>query len=153
MPNEELIYRITRAVYGRLGERADEHEVENLVMDVYRAIEPVVGADGGAAASSSQSAAGGGEGRADRLVVSVFGVDSPGIVASVTQILADAGCSIVDINQTVVQGKFAMVIVADISRARETAAALKERFRREGERLSVRIYAQREDLFNAMHRV
>ena len=150
MPNEELIYRITRAVYGRLGERADEREVENLVMDVYRAIEPVVEAGVGAAPSSMTA---GGEGRADRLVVSVFGVDHPGIVAAVSQILAEAGCSIVDINQTVVQGKFAMVIVADISRARETAAALKERFRREGERLGVRIYAQREDLFNAMHRI
>ena len=93
------------------------------------------------------------EGRADRLIVSVFGTDHPGIVAAVSQILAEAGCSIIDINQTVVQGKFAMVIVADISRASETAAALKERFRREGERLGVRIYAQREDLFNAMHRI
>jgi predicted amino acid-binding ACT domain protein len=46
-----------------------------------------------------------------------------------------------------------MVIVADISRARESAAALKDRFRAEGERLGVRIYAQREDLFNAMHRI
>src|SRR5215207_8911847 len=156
MPNEELIYRITRAVYGRLGERADEREVENLVMDVYRAIEPVVEAGGGTSSSlssSSSAEAAGGEGRADRLVVSVFGVDHPGIVAAVSQILAEAGCSIVDINQTVVQGKFAMVIVADISRARETASALKDRFLREGERLGVRIYAQREDLFNAMHRI
>lgn len=153
MPNEELIYRITRAVYGRLGERADESEVENLVMDVYRAIEPVVEAGGASKGAAPSSMTAGGEGRSDRLVVSVFGVDHPGIVAAVSQILAEAGCSIVDINQTVVQGKFAMVIVADISRASETAAALKERFRREGERLGVRIYAQREDLFNAMHRI
>jgi ACT domain-containing protein len=149
MPNEELIYRITRAVYGRLGAAADEREVENLVMDIYRAIEPVVGAN----SASESRLADGGEGRSDRLVVSVFGVDHPGIVAAVAQILADAGCSIVDINQTVVQGKFAMVIVADISRARENASALKERFRKEGDRLGVRIYAQREDLFNAMHRI
>ena len=32
-------------------------------------------------------------------------------------------------------------------------AELKERFRAEGERLGVRVYAQREDLFNAMHRI
>ncbi|MGB8510778.1 MAG: hypothetical protein WCD76_20570, partial [Pyrinomonadaceae bacterium] len=62
-------------------------------------------------------------------------------------------CSILDINQTVVGGKFAMIIVADITRAKESAAALKDRFRTEGERLSVRIYAQREDLFNSMHRI
>jgi ACT domain-containing protein len=83
----------------------------------------------------------------------VFGVDHPGIVAGVSQILADAGCSIVDINQTVVQGKFAMVIIANTSRSQSSATELKERFRAEGEKLGVRIYAQREDLFNAMHRI
>jgi len=53
----------------------------------------------------------------------------------------------------VVQGKFAMVIIANTSRARSSAAELKERMRSGGEKLGVRIYAQREDLFNAMHRV
>jgi ACT domain-containing protein len=155
MANEELIYRITRAVYGRLGAGADEREVEALVMDVYRAIEPTLGAGGGASSGGArgEGAAGQAEGRSDRFIISVFGVDHPGIVAGVSQVLAEAGCSIIDINQTVVQGKFAMVIVADISRARESAAALKDHFRNEGERLGVRIYAQREDLFNAMHRI
>ena len=147
MANEELIYRITRAVYARLGAEADERTVEALVTDIYRAVEPVVGEGG---ARSRESA---GEGRADRLIVSVFGVDHPGIVAGVSQILAEARCSIIDINQTVVQGKFAMVIVADISRAGDSVTALKDRFRGEGDRLGVRIYAQREDLFNAMHRI
>ena len=149
MADEELIYRITRAVYGRLGAGADERTVEALVMDVYRAIEPALGRGG----DGGGGARGGAEGRADRLIVSVFGTDHPGIVAAVSQILAEARCSIIDINQTVVQGKFAMVIVADISRAGENVSALKERFRGEGERLGVRIYAQREDLFNAMHRI
>lgn len=148
MADEELIYRITRAVYGRLGTQADERTVEALVMDVYRAIEPALGRGG-----EGDAGKGTGEGRADRLIVSVFGTDHPGIVAAVSQILAEARCSIIDINQTVVQGKFAMVIVADIARAGESVAALKERFRREGERLGVHIYAQREDLFNAMHRI
>jgi ACT domain-containing protein len=152
MANEELIYRITRAVYGRLGAGADERTVEGLVTDIYRAIEPVVAADGAGVENPRERAAREG-GSAERLIISVFGVDHPGIVAAVSQILAEAQCSIIDINQTVVQGKFAMVIVADISRARESAAALKDRFRAEGERMGVRIYAQREDLFNAMHRI
>ena len=161
MANEELIYRITRAVYARLGAQADERTVENLVTDIYRAIEPVVGANGSSSSDGSSDTGASGasaraareEGSASRLVVSVFGVDHPGIVAAVSQILAEARCSINDINQTVVQGKFAMVIIADISQARESAVALKDRFRKEGERLGVRIYAQREDLFNAMHRI
>ena len=152
MANEELIYRITRAVYGRLGAGADERTVEGLVTDIYRAVEPVIASDGAGGENARERAARE-VGSAGRLIVSVFGVDHPGIVAAVSQILAEAGCSIIDINQTVVQGKFAMVIVADISKARESATALKDRFRAEGERLGVRIYAQREDLFNAMHRI
>ncbi len=144
MPNEDLIYRITRAVYERLGPGADEQMVEQLVTDIYREVNL-----SGTTGSPARSA----EGSSSRLIISVFGMDHPGIVAGVSQILAEASCSIVDINQTVVQGKFAMVIIADSSRARESTSELKERLRREGERLGVRIYAQREDLFNAMHRV
>ncbi len=159
MANEELIYRITRAVYERLGAATDEQTVSNLVTDIYRVVAPAVESTG---TSSSVNA---GDNRASlndqrderdaasRLIVSVFGVDRPGIVAAVSNILAESDCSIADINQTVVQGKFAMVLIADMRRAHQSAADLKERFRREGERLGVRIYAQREDIFNAMHRI
>lgn len=162
MANEDLIYRITRAVYSRLGTGAEEQTVEQLVTEIYREVEPFLHINGTDYSSSQSSRAfpttgsistQSGEGSSDRTIISVFGVDHPGIVAGVAQILAEAGCSIVDINQTVVQGKFAMVIIADTSRARESATELKERLRREGEQLGVRIYAQREDLFNAMHRV
>ncbi|MDQ2936353.1 MAG: ACT domain-containing protein [Acidobacteriota bacterium] len=159
MPNEDLIYRLTKAVYSRLGATADEQTVEQLVTELYREVEPFLSANGTSYPAlqsfspsrglSSQSQ----EGSSDRMIISVFGVDHPGIVAGVAQILAEAECSIVDINQTVVQGKFAMVIIANTSRARESATELKERLRRAGEALGVRIYAQREDLFNAMHRI
>jgi ACT domain-containing protein len=157
MPNEELIYRITRAIYDRLGSAADEQTIEQLVTDIYREFEDALNKKtvfstarplpASATLSSFQ------EGSSDRMVISVFGLDHPGIVAGVSQILAEADCSIIDINQTVVQGKFAMVIIADTTRARESATALKDRLRLAGEKLGVRIYAQREDLFNAMHRI
>lgn len=155
MANEELIYRITRAVYGRLGANANEQDVEALVLDVFRAVQPeLAAADQAAPVSSSRYGSTGTDpGSSQRLIVSVFGVDHPGIVAGVANALAELDCSIIDINQTVVQGKFAMVIIADMSRAKESAAGLKEKFRSEGDRLGVRIYAQREDLFNAMHRL
>jgi len=158
MANEELIYRITRAIYERLGAGVDESAVEQLVTDIYRPVEPELARNGAAPAqtrslSSSPGAAATQEGSADRLVISVFGVDHPGIVAGVSQILAEAGCSIVDINQTVVQGKFAMVIIANTSRAQLSVTDLKDRFREQGEKLGVHVYAQREDLFNAMHRI
>jgi ACT domain-containing protein len=152
MANEDLIYRITRAVFERMCNAVDDATFEQLVTDIYKQVAgatnnrpPAV--DRGAGQMTSA------EGSSDRMVISVFGLDHPGIVAGVSQILAEASCSIIDINQTVVQGKFAMVIIADTSRARETTAELKDRLRLAGQNLGVNIYAQREDLFNAMHRI
>ena len=147
MANEDLIYRITRAVYDRLGSAVDDSTVEQLVTDIYNQVgSPAIAGSSAVQLTST-------DGSSDRMVISVFGLDHPGIVAGVSQILAEASCSIIDINQTVVQGKFAMVIIADTSRARESTADLKERLRSEGQKLGVKIYAQREDLFNAMHRI
>jgi predicted amino acid-binding ACT domain protein len=158
MADQELIYRITRAVYDRLGASTDETTVEHLVTDIYKAIEPALGKNGAAGGMTalpapSVSETGGQEGSSTRLIISVFGVDHPGIVAGVAEILSEAQCSIIDINQTVVRRKFAMVIIADAARTQTSITDLKERLRREGEQLGVHIYAQREDLFNAMHRI
>ena len=159
MANQEIIYRITRAIYDRLGTSADERTVEELVTEIYRAVEPALTTNPPAHSAAAASVGGSftvthtSEGSASRIIISVFGVDHPGIVAGVAEILSEAQCSIIDINQTVVQGKFAMVIIADASRSQSSIADLKDRMRSEGEKLGVHIYAQREDLFNAMHRI
>src|SRR5262249_54247976 len=151
MANEELIYRITRAIYDRLGSSVDEGTVEHLVTDIYRTVQPALQDRPPAfsTAASVQGSIGSGtpiEGSASRIIISVFGVDHPGIVAGVAEILSEAQCSIVDINQTVVQGKFAMVIIANASRSQSSISDLKDRLRDEGAKLGVHIYAQREDL-------
>ena len=157
MADQELIYRITRAVYDRLGAATDEATVEQLVTDIYKAVAPALEqtdpARSMASSSASSVSAASQEGSPTRLIISVFGVDHPGIVAGVAEILSEAQCSIIDINQTVVQRKFAMVIIADAARTQTSITDLKDRLRREGEQLGVHIYAQREDLFHAMHRI
>ena len=157
MANEELIYRITRAVYDRLGASTDEATVEQLVTDIYKAVAPALEqtdpARSMSATSSASSFSSSQDGSPTRLIISVFGVDHPGIVAGVAEILSAAQCSIIDINQTVVQRKFAMVIIADAARSQTSITELKDRLRSQGEQLGVHIYAQREDLFHAMHRI
>jgi ACT domain-containing protein len=148
MTEEQIIYEITKAVFSRLGTSVQRATVEDLVADVYRAVRPAISAASEAPASKADD-----RGSQDRIIISVFGLDRPGIVSAVSSVLADADCSIVDINQTVVGGKFAMVLVADSRRSTTGVAELKDRFREAGQRLGVNIYAQREDLFIAMHRV
>jgi ACT domain-containing protein len=144
---QDVIYEITKAVFARLGPTADPGTVENLVADVYRAVRPAV------AAAADRTPPVDSSGSRDRAIVSVFGLDRPGILSGVASVLAELDCSVVDINQTVVSGKFAMVMVVDVSRSNAGVAELKSRLRDEGGKLGVNIYAQREDLFNAMHRV
>jgi hypothetical protein len=90
MANEELIYRITRAVYGRLGSASDEQTVEQLVTEVYREIEPFLGSSDSRSAASLRDADAGlssNAGSSERMIISVFGLDNPGIVAGVSRIL------------------------------------------------------------------
>jgi UTP:GlnB (protein PII) uridylyltransferase len=101
MANEALIYRITRTVYDRLGSTVDEATVEQLVTDIYNQVQTSGNDLFGRSDESSAEPRASAEGSSDRLVISVFGLDHPGIVAGVSQILAEAGCSIIDINQTV----------------------------------------------------
>ena len=51
------------------------------------------------------------------------------------------------------QGKFAMIMIIDATHTTQDMGYLRETFRTIGERLGVRIYIQREDIFQAMHRV
>jgi len=85
MANEDLIYRLTTAVYNRLGGAADEQTVEQLVTELYRTVEPFLGSNG-SSYSASQSFSTSGttaaetrEGSSERMIISVFGVDHPGI--------------------------------------------------------------------------
>ena len=143
MADQKIIYNITRAVYDRLGPQADSKLVEGLVTDVYRVVE-------GSLEGNRPTDAGA---RDSRAVISAFGVSRPGIVAAISATLAESNFNIIDMNQTVVQGKFAMVLIAEMGPGAADLATLKTRLNEAGERFGVRVYAQREDLFQTMHRI
>ncbi|WP_457571497.1 ACT domain-containing protein, partial [Desulfovulcanus sp.] len=46
-----------------------------------------------------------------KFALSVLGQDRPGIVARVAEILADFGCNIEDLSQTILQGEFAAIYI------------------------------------------
>ena len=89
----------------------------------------------------------------NRVVITVIGPDRVGIIAAVSNILADKGVNILDINQTIMQEYFVMVLVADMTGATTDLISLKDILSAKGEELQVRIDAQHEDVFNFMHRI
>ena len=85
-----------------------------------------------------------------KTIITVVGNDTVGIIAKVCTYLAD---NILDISQTIVQGYFNMMMVADTSKSDKDAAALSKELSEIGDKIGVVIRCQHEDIFNVMHRI
>ena len=88
-----------------------------------------------------------------KAIVTVIGRDRMGITAAVCSLLARHSINILDINQTILQEYFTMVMLVDTSACPESIAALSDILDQAGREEGLSIRIQREDIFNAMHRI
>ena len=88
-----------------------------------------------------------------RAIVTVVGKDKVGIIAGVCTVLAEYNVNILDIRQTVMQGYFTMMMVTDVSGSALPVAELAKQLEEKGTEMNLSIRLQREDIFDAMHRV
>jgi ACT domain-containing protein len=87
----------------------------------------------------------------ERAVITVNGIDHPGIIAAITKALAELNVNIEDLSQTIVQGLFTMILIADITG--HDLARLQSRMTRVGRSQGVQITTQHENIFKYMHRI
>ena len=88
-----------------------------------------------------------------KAIVTVVGKDRIGIIASVCTLLAQYQVNILDISQTVMRGYFTMMMAVDTSMSEIPFAELAKKLEEKGEEMGMSIRLQREDIFEAMHRV
>ena len=88
-----------------------------------------------------------------KAVVTVVGKDRVGIIANVCVELANYNVNVLDISQTVMQGYFTMMMVVDVSASQLPVAELAHVMDEKGKEMNLSIRLQREDIFEAMHRV
>ena len=88
-----------------------------------------------------------------KAVVTVVGKDRVGIIANVCTALAGYQVNVLDINQTVMQGYFTMMMVTDVSECNVSVGDLAKQMDAAGQEMGLSIHVQREDIFQAMHRV
>lgn len=88
-----------------------------------------------------------------KAIVTVVGEDRVGIIANVCTALAEFNVNVLDINQTVMQGYFTMMMAADVSACNVPVAELVTRMDAIGKEMGLSIRVQREDIFHAMHRI
>ena len=88
-----------------------------------------------------------------KAIVTVVGKDQVGIIAAVCNKLAEFNVNVLDISQTVMQGYFTMMMVVDVSACTIPLAELALDMEAMGKERNLSIRVQREDIFEAMHRV
>ena len=86
-------------------------------------------------------------------IVTVIGKDKVGIIAAVCIKLADMNVNVLDISQTILDGKFTMVMAVDAANANVGFEELAAQLRELGEGMELSIRIQREEIFDAMHRI
>ena len=86
-------------------------------------------------------------------IVSVFAKDSKGITAYVTALLAQKEINILDISQTLMQEYFAMIMLVDLADCTTPFDQLSRFLQEKGAERCLDIHVQRQDIFEAMHRI
>ena len=88
-----------------------------------------------------------------KAIVTVIGRDKVGITAAVCALLAQHSINILDISQTVLQDYFTMIMMVDATESELSISQLIQVMKEEGLKQELDIHVQREDIFNAMHRI
>lgn len=89
----------------------------------------------------------------NRTIITVIGKDRVGIIAKICTYLAENDINVLDINQSIVQGFFNMIMIVDAQNAKKDFAVLNSEIEKISEELGVKIKMQHEDIFNVMHRI
>ena len=86
-------------------------------------------------------------------MVTVLGKDRVGIIARVCTYLAENKINILDINQTIVQDYFNMMMIVDVSAIEKKFGEISQEMEELGKEMGLDIRCQREEIFEKMHRL
>ena len=88
-----------------------------------------------------------------KAIVSVFAKDTKGIIAYITALLAEKEVNVLDISQTLLQEYFAMIMLVDLTDCSLPFVELSRYLSERGKERGLDVHIQRQDIFDAMHRV
>ena len=84
-------------------------------------------------------------------ILTVIGKDQVGIIAGVSNELSKFNINILNVNQTIMDGYFTMMMMLDTSNANKSFEDIKKALEVKGKELKVDVKIQREDIFQKMH--
>ncbi|MBN2572775.1 MAG: ACT domain-containing protein [Ignavibacteriales bacterium] len=138
---EEEIRKLTLAAIQELGEKASPESVRKVVEhSISKMDSPIV---------ERKSAITAGE----RIILTSFGTNQPGVIAAITKALSDFNCDIQDMSQKLMAEYFTVIILVDISSSNKELKEIQSEMNTIAERMKIKIFLQHEDIFRQMHRL
>ena len=89
----------------------------------------------------------------NKVIITVVGKDTVGIIAKVCTYLSEGSVNVLDISQTIVSGYFNMMMIVDMANATASFAEISDQLDALGEGIGVTIKCQKEEIFEMMHRI
>lgn len=89
----------------------------------------------------------------NKVIITVVGKDTVGIIAKVCIYLSEGSVNVLDISQTIVSGYFNMMMIVDMANATASFAEISDQLDALGEEIGVTIKCQKEEIFEMMHRI
>ena len=89
----------------------------------------------------------------EKAIITVVGKDNVGIIARVCDYLAENNVNILEISQTIVDGYFNMMMIADVTNTTKPIGSMSDELFAIGEEIGVIVRCQHEEIFHKMHRI
>ena len=84
-------------------------------------------------------------------ILTVIGKDKVGIIAGISNKLSKLKINILDVNQTILDGYFTMMMMLDLKECTEEFVNVQSILSKEASVLGVEVKIQREEIFKSMH--
>jgi len=88
-----------------------------------------------------------------RAVITVIGKDAVGILAKVSNECFERNVNIVDVNQSVLQDLFAMIMLSDVSACNIPFSQFVKKMTDLGKANGLSVHVMHEEIFDSMHKV
>lgn len=88
-----------------------------------------------------------------RAVLTVVGKDGVGILANVSAKCKEVNANIVDVNQTIMQEMFCMIMLIEIDKLNMEYTSFVDEMEVYGNTLGLKIHVMHEDIFQSMHSI
>ncbi|MEY8001022.1 ACT domain-containing protein [Clostridium sp. Mt-5] len=85
--------------------------------------------------------------------ITVLGKDKVGIIYKITSVLFKNNINILDINQTLIENYFTMIMLVDLSKMKTDFTSIKNALENKAKEIGVVVKIQREDIFTSMQEI